>query len=1160
MNPTGRKPSRVWHWLRIPVYILIVLLLTATGLTTYLLYNSARVKTIVEQIVTVATDRPFHIYGDFDFNLGKVITVRATHIEWANPVWSSTPNMLTVEQADASVDLQSILSPPMIITNVSAKNAQLEFEWTQNGQFNWLLGSDNDAPETNKADEARHPLPLLLDKADLENVDILFKHPGLTEPLLLRVKHAQQQQDEKNHLVIDADTELDGRAVSLQGHIGPFPSLIIAGAIDFDAHLVGPNATLDLEGDVDNLMDLAGADFDLNWKAHEVAVILDILKLPPATAGPMDLEAHLLSDGEDIDGYIKGVVGEFSIDGSFHAQERAKLDDLHMSLISSGPSAGAAGMVAGIKGLPDSPYKLRVKVDAEESGLEVSELYVQTAETELTGTALLRQAPSLADADLDIELKGSNLALFQGLTNAVTFPELPFTADAKITNNGRGVPDSLTGKITLGQMHTDVSATLTDAKGFSGSTINYTLIFPHVQTFANLVGFPMVQSGELSTSGQADVTDSSVRLRNVITKLDNNQMTINGVLSTDNTKQPIKLDGKITGKSAANIINYFVTTDVVPALPYEFAGKFSIDGNRITLQQASGTLGTTKLTADGRILLGRSIPDITLNLSAKGSDFDELLQDKVLEQTLGDSFSITGNLSLSDTGLSVSKLKVDVRDGHLEGKVKSGWPDNPEEIHFDLEAHGDNLSNALPDISRYNPAPVTFRIEARGEANGENIHVDQANAAIGSATALFNGTIKLPPNLSAEDVNLDIRGSHLSDLGTIEGWQVSNVPFSMTTTISGAENIIAINDLNLMLGPNDLQGHITVDATTKPRVDLELTSHNIDLGTIMTREQEKALGKPTSESDVAADGRLIPDMRLPFDMLDRFDAQAKLQIDRFTRLNDVLTNISVNTRLEDGTLDANKLYAQTEHGYINASMRIQPKDQTHDIQLKLTARDAQLSWVNLSASDGKLYRGHDVDFQLVSQGENLRDIAASLNGFIWLRGAERRVENRAFGALFGDFISELVNLVNPFANKETYTTIDCDRVFFEAENGVLQTSPTVLFRTDKINIMAAGSINLTNEKIEFNIETTPRTGLGISASDLVNPFIRIGGTMGEPKLTLDPTGTLIEGSAAVMTGGLSILAKGLYERWLGPSDPCNNYTEQARKIRTKRDPDNVPAD
>jgi len=118
----------------------------------------------------------------------------------------------------------------------------------------------------------------------------------------------------------------------------------------------------------------------------------------------------------------------------------------------------------------------------------------------------------------------------------------------------------------------------------------------------------------------------------------------------------------------------------------------------------------------------------------------------------------------------------------------------------------------------------------------------------------------------------------------------------------------------------------------------------------------------------------------------------------------------------------------------------------------------------------------------------------------------------------------------------------------------------MLLSTDKLNIGATGTINLANEQIAMNVHADPRKGIGISASSLMNPFVGLRGTLSEPQISLDPAGTLIGGTAAVATAGLSIIAESLYKRWFKSQDPCKTMLKEAFKIRQKRDPGNVPAD
>jgi hypothetical protein len=144
--------------------------------------------------------------------------------------------------------------------------------------------------------------------------------------------------------------------------------------------------------------------------------------------------------------------------------------------------------------------------------------------------------------------------------------------------------------------------------------------------------------------------------------------------------------------------------------------------------------------------------------------------------------------------------------------------------------------------------------------------------------------------------------------------------------------------------------------------------------------------------------------------------------------------------------------------------------------------------------------------------------------------------------------------------EDPYTTIDCDRYFFELKSGKMETAPIILIKTDKVNFLSAGSIDLSTETIKLGIETQPRKGVGLSAGDIFTPFVKVGGTLDKPKATLDSKGTVIEGGAAYATLGLSIVAKGLYQRWIKADKSCEKYGEIARGIRTERDPNHVPVD
>ncbi len=107
-------------------------------------------------------------------------------------------------------------------------------------------------------------------------------------------------------------------------------------------------------------------------------------------------------------------------------------------------------------------------------------------------------------------------------------------------------------------------------------------------------------------------------------------------------------------------------------------------------------------------------------------------------------------------------------------------------------------------------------------------------------------------------------------------------------------------------------------------------------------------------------------------------------------------------------------------------------------------------------------------------------------------------------------------------------------------------------QTDKMNIISTGTIDLRTEKLDINFKTAPRKKISLSAGEFINPYLRVAGTLTNPHLTLDPTNTIVVGGAAVMTAGLSLLAKPIWDRIVSSSDPCGEIAKRAEKNRQKK--------
>ena len=1001
-------------------------------------------------------------------------------------------------------------------------------------------------------------LPLHLQQADLRNVDIHFRRPELTEDLLIEIPRATHQQDTEHNLVLDIDSIIDGKEFYAAGSIGPFPQLIVAGAVVFDLSVSGPNARLSMQGEVEQLRTLRTPNLDLQFSADEVAAVLNTFNLPEVTGGKADLTARIRSEGGGIDGQIKGAVGEFEVDGTTRIARLSPLTGVLVNIKSSGPSALAAGSIVGIPNLPPESYTLDIELAEHAQGLAIDAFRFSTAGATLDAKGLVRDFPELNDIDLDISMEMPSTENFQALLPGTQIPDVGLSVQAELRSDAADASDALKAEITLGTMNGSVTGRLTETPNFVGSTFNYRANFPDTRRLTEFFSLDLRREDSLEVSGDVVVADADTIHASAGGRLGSHRYTFEGDIPLTQEVPELAADLTIAGPDAANLVSLFVPADTVPALPYQLDGKIRVAGRSLGLTPMQLTIGQSRIDARGNIVFGKGMPRARLSLDARGRQLGELLGKFGFTNLPADDYRAAVQLSSSANGVELTGLDLAIAGNELRGSVNSGWPDKPERLDFDVVAKGPSLRSVVPVTESYQPAAVPFEINTRGRIDGQALNLERLVGSLGGTAIEMSGEFTFAPELAAQDLRLNLEGKQISDLGIFNGMQPADLPFSVQATVSGSRDTLDTGELKLQFGKSDLSGSINLQWAEKPRVELRLQSEIMDL-----RQDEgdyaRSLAK-AQPTEKPADGRLIPDIDLPFQLLDALDANIALDIGHLIANKVDLRDINIVAQLQDGQLDAPKIAAVANGGDVTARLSVQPAGDTYSTEAWFDASNMIIALGGMDDAFKDDFAGQAINAHMRSSGSNLRAMAAGVDGYIWLRGGQRQIATSKLGFLFGDFLTEVFAAVNPFVKSEPYQTMDCDRVFMEAENGLLSTSPAILLRLEKLNIAAAGTIDLSNEKIDFSVQTTPRKGLGLSTGDIINAFSKISGTLASPTLTLDPTGTLVQGSAAVATMGLSIVAQSLYRRFMGPRDPCEALTREARKIRAKRNPEEVPAD
>ena len=117
-------------------------------------------------------------------------------------------------------------------------------------------------------------------------------------------------------------------------------------------------------------------------------------------------------------------------------------------------------------------------------------------------------------------------------------------------------------------------------------------------------------------------------------------------------------------------------------------------------------------------------------------------------------------------------------------------------------------------------------------------------------------------------------------------------------------------------------------------------------------------------------------------------------------------------------------------------------------------------------------------------------------------------------------------------------------VQLDVANGIATSPRGIAVRTDAINLLGGGALKLATGEIEFHFKTAQRRGLGINILGIADKFIRITGTLHNPKAVVDPGGFLIHGGTAWATSGLSLVYTNLFKRLAASSNPCETVLKQ----------------
>ena len=1135
---------RITFWFSLSVLALLVLALTWLWTA-----DLGVLKPQVERIVSEQTGRDFSINGDFIVDFNRHPTVIAEDVRFANPDWAEEPHMVTVGRAEIRIDLWSLVSGPFIIEFVDIDDVGVQLLNPKSSEPNWVLVDDDQDVAEEEEDTDSPGIDLLVEELYVDNVGIVIDSAERTRPLNLQVNSLRQTSRDDGMLELDLDGLLDGSIVQVKGETGTWDALLAGKDVRFDIEAVLDTFSFTASGLIDDLVSPRQPQISFTATSPDIDDLTTLLGLGDEGSGDIDLSGSTSKTAEDE--LLLELIGNV---GATQIQTRGTLTDLQnprdidFDITASGPDLGRILRLAGIHQVRESPFMIRIDAATEGQAFAIKEGKMVFAQSQIDISGRMPNFPSVDDAVIRLTIEGPDLGRFRYVTGLPGAAEGPFSLAFTVDVNDDGVELlNLDVRTELGELTGD--GKLGELPDFFGSEFEVRASTRSLERLAGAYGIEDMPDYPIEFSGKAQYLEEGVRILSpLIARLADVTVTASGLVSPVRGALGSELEFTIDGPDLSGLVNAFADVDSLPAQPYELQGRLQIRDDGYRFRGVEGNVGTSAIAVDGLLSTQPGLAGTRFAFSSEGPAFEELAEATALE-VQGGPYELSGNVALQPNLVTLDDIELDRDNGKVSANVDIGLPASELQIKYDVQADGPDIRAIVAEVGPLQFLELPFSIDARGEVNEAYVRFEEFDVAVGDATTRSQGEIEFGEGGGASNLHWSGNVPSMKRLFTSDGLLLRDQAVSWSADLSGRGGELRADNLLARIGDSDVHGKIYFKAGDVPELLVDVESDAIIFVPLREEPEYKYEAEPKFE-----DGRLIPDIAIPFDAMKRLNASLDIDIGELQRDALLMKDIEFDAELRDGVLDISRASFKARAGALTARARLEPTDgSSGTAKVELIARQFALGMTEMNQD---LLMIGDIDINLEATGADLRSMLATSNGefFINSRGG-RFTNNRLIQAIYGDLLQEIVTTINPFRETDPYTDFNCIVVPLKFDDGVVTSAPSIFMNTTKVRMLATSSIDLETEELELGVRTTPERRLSVSAGELLNPYVQVVGTLAAPRLAVDEAGLLITGGAAVATGGLTILARGVWDRVARSKNPCNRFGEQAIEELGDRFPD-----
>jgi hypothetical protein len=438
------------------------------------------------------------------------------------------------------------------------------------------------------------------------------------------------------------------------------------------------------------------------------------------------------------------------------------------------------------------------------------------------------------------------------------------------------------------------------------------------------------------------------------------------------------------------------------------------------------------------------------------------------------------------------------------------------------------------------PGPVTARASLQGQFDQWETSQGRLEVSGDGIEVVLDGHV-LAMGKNDRRLGIDLKTDSFSRLGRLFTMSLpDSAPVRLVGSVKRSGTGIVIDSAQFDVGNSDFRGSIEYvgfdDSGRKPRINAQLVSEHFDRKDFQTSATRKSPGMPPE--------KFFSDRRLVLDWISDNDIHLDYRANTAVVGEHHMKDLELTAIVEDGKLVLDEIRADMQGAQMKVTLELDARQRPYDINYSYQLLGMQVArWLTESKAVQALTGEVDLEVKLKGKGNSIREVVSHADGYAVMVIHSAKIPRKARILLPTSVLMAALRTINPFAKASPVYNIECGLIGFRIDDGKAFADHTLALQAKEVTVLAAGTIDLATEEIAIAIRPKAREGLGVSTVNLAGIYYRLGGTLAKPVVKAASERILKTGvtlGAAWLSSGLTVLAKGLFDRLGDKGDVCKN--------------------